>query len=72
MAATVDRPQGSGRGEIVCAMCGRRFDPGEYAACGDCPLSSGCALACCPSCGFSNANPARSTLVRAYRRLTRS
>ncbi len=72
MAVTVDSPPGSGRDEIACAMCGRRFDPGEHTACGGCPLNAGCSLACCPSCGFGNADPARSTLVRAYRKLTRS
>ena len=39
-------------------------------ACGSCPLNVGCALACCPSCGFSNADPAQSWLVPAFEKLT--
>jgi len=70
--ATVESASGARRGEIACTMCGHHFDPREQAACGGCPLNAGCALVCCPACGFGSADPERSTLVRAYRRLRRS
>ena len=56
--------------QMACPMCGQSFDPRENVACGSCPLNVGCALACCPSCGFSNADPAQSWLVRAFEKLT--
>jgi hypothetical protein len=45
-------------------MCGQRFNPDEHGACGSCPLSPGCQLVCCPTCGFETVNPQRSTLAR--------
>ncbi len=60
------------RHELACTLCGHRFDPAANPACGGCPLSSGCLMACCPACGFSMADPSRSRLARAYRKLSRS
>ena len=53
---------------ITCAMCGHQFVPGGRNACQSCPLNPGCHLACCPNCGFENANPEHSSLVRLVRR----
>lgn len=71
---TAHAPQAApaaGRARITCVICGTRFDPAANSACGDCPLSGGCSVACCPACGFSNADPAQSRLVRALGRLRR-
>ena len=54
----------AGVGTVSCAMCGHRFDPQEASICASCPLGKGCSLVCCPSCGYSAPDPARSTLVR--------
>jgi uncharacterized C2H2 Zn-finger protein len=35
-----------------CALCGGRFSHGGR-ACAPCPLSSGCDLVRCPSCGYT-------------------
>jgi len=35
-----------------CALCGGRFTHGGR-ACAPCPLSSGCDLVRCPSCGYT-------------------
>jgi hypothetical protein len=72
MAVTPDRAATRSGGKTACAMCGRRYDPTAHAACAGCPMNLGCALACCPHCGFSSADPARSVLVRAFERLRRS
>ncbi|MEZ5077580.1 MAG: hypothetical protein R2725_09070 [Solirubrobacterales bacterium] len=69
MGAALDPPLGAR--EVCCALCGHRFDPDQHAACQGCPLGSGCALSCCPACGFSTADPSRSRLVRVLRRLRR-
>jgi Fe2+ transport system protein FeoA len=44
-----------------CPLCGSAM--GE-AACSSCPLSSGCALVCCPTCGYSTVVAGESRLVR--------
>lgn len=72
MTTALQSAPGTHSGEVACAMCGHRFDPAAHAACQGCPLSSGCALSCCPACGFSTADPARSWLVRAYGKLRRA
>ena len=38
---------------IDCAMCGHSFTGEEGAACrGGCPVSRGCGMVTCPSCGY--------------------
>lgn len=53
---------------VACALCGHRFDPRETDVCGSCPLGKGCALVCCPNCGYSAPDPGRSTVVRLVTR----
>ncbi len=48
---------------IHCPMCSHRYNPAENAACGTCPLHSGCSMVCCPSCGHSTIDPGQSKLV---------
>jgi len=48
---------------MTCEMCGYRFDPAQNVACGSCPMHRGCALVCCPACGYSSVDPRRSRLV---------
>ncbi len=38
---------------MACAICGTRFDPEAEVACGSCPMSGACTLACCPECGYT-------------------
>lgn len=45
-----------------CAMCGYEFDATALGCHTSCPLSKGCAVVCCPRCGYSTVNPARSRL----------
>lgn len=54
---------------VACAMCGTVFDPAETSACASCPLGAGCALACCPACGYSSVDVRRSRLARVATRV---
>ena len=35
-----------------CALCGCSFDPECQGCRPACPLASGCAMVCCPRCGY--------------------
>lgn len=54
---------------VTCALCGHTFDPENNAACPSCPLNKGCRMVCCPACGNTNINPARSTLAGWFKKL---
>jgi Fe2+ transport system protein FeoA len=59
-------------GEIIeCPLCGYRFKPEKHAACTTCPLAGACSLVCCPACGYSTVNPARSKLAQFWTSLRR-
>jgi len=49
---------------VTCSMCGYRFDPQAHLACQACPVSRGCQVVCCPSCGYQWADPNSSVLAR--------
>lgn len=72
MAVASSDAVGAPAGEIRCAMCGCSYDPDANTACAGCPLNSGCALSCCPRCGFSSADPSKSILLRGLGKLRRS
>ncbi len=71
MAATLQARPDARRSEVSCPMCGCRYDPREHTACAGCPMNLGCALSCCPRCGFSSADPTASVVVRALQKLRR-
>lgn len=54
--------------DITCPLCGREYDADEGRSCrvSGCPLSHGCQLLRCPSCGYEV--PAPSRLTRAVSR----
>jgi hypothetical protein len=39
--------------EERCPLCGAAFDAGGQGCRPSCPLAKGCAVVCCPSCGYS-------------------
>jgi Fe2+ transport system protein FeoA len=45
-------------------MCGYEFDPSQLTCHGACPLGAHCMVICCPRCGYSTVDPARSTFTR--------
>ena len=55
---------------IGCGMCGHSFTKEEAAACHKgCPMSEGCGLVTCPSCGYEF--PPESKLVNLITSLLR-
>lgn len=50
---------------VDCAFCTFRFDPAGTSLCDACPLGKGCALVCCPKCGYSAPDVDRSLAARA-------
>ena len=39
--------------KIRCPQCQREIDPAVRACCSGCTMAKGCALVCCPGCGYS-------------------
>lgn len=53
---------------VACGLCGHRFVPDtETMACARCPMARGCAVICCPRCGYEFVTESR--LVNLLRRL---
>lgn len=53
---------------VTCGLCGHRFTPTrETMACTRCPMAGGCAVLCCPRCGYEFVTESR--LVNFVRRL---
>jgi hypothetical protein len=38
---------------LRCALCGNEFDAQGLGCRPSCPMSAGCAVVCCPRCGYS-------------------
>ena len=61
---------------VVCPACAYAFAFDAAAAaeslCATCPIGKGCTLACCPNCGWSTPDPARSLTGRLAGLLARS
>ena len=57
---------------LQCGICGHSFDPQQHPGCSGCPMNDGCLLACCPDCGYSMPNPARSRLLALGRAIADS
>ncbi len=53
--------------EERCPLCGATFDAGAQGCRPSCPMAKGCAVVCCPSCGYSF--PQEVGLAGALRRL---
>jgi hypothetical protein len=54
----------------VCSLCGTQFDPASTLCHTSCPLSAGCHVICCPTCGYQapdeNQMPIAGTLKRLW------
>lgn len=57
--------------EMTCPLCRHVFDSSSNLACESCPLHRGCRLVCCPACGHSTVDPARTGLGRLVSRIGR-
>jgi len=61
-------PLETAEGAVACGLCGHRFAPTrETMACARCPMARGCAVLCCPRCGYEFVTESR--LVNWVRRL---
>jgi Fe2+ transport system protein FeoA len=57
---------------VVCPACAYCFNPAAAASvCASCPIGKGCTLTCCPNCGWSTPDAARSRVLRLARSLRR-
>lgn len=54
---------------MKCQLCGYEFDKENLACHVGCPLAQGCAIICCPKCGYQVVDEDRSAMVSALRRL---
>jgi hypothetical protein len=56
---------------VTCRLCGHVFDAATQGCQAGCPLAAwqGCALVCCPNCGYQTVDEERSTAARVLRRL---
>ena len=61
---------------IKCALCGCEFDEQALACHSQCPMSNGCAIICCPNCGYQVVDESKawgaSLIKRALSRLRRT
>jgi Fe2+ transport system protein FeoA len=55
--------------DIQCPMCGQSYNPDQHIGCENCPLHSGCALVCCPTCGYQTVNLRKSKAARLVQSL---
>lgn len=53
--------------EERCPLCGFAFDAGGQGCRPSCPMAKGCAVVCCPACGYSF--PQETGLAGGLRRL---
>ncbi|MBI3761135.1 MAG: hypothetical protein HY260_04650 [Chloroflexi bacterium] len=51
-----------------CALCGYEFEEKELACHSKCPMSEGCAIICCPNCGFQEVDESKSEVAVLIRR----
>lgn len=54
---------------MKCQLCGYEFDKDGLACHASCPLAKGCAIICCPNCGYQVVDEERSGTVSAVRKL---
>ncbi len=54
-----------------CAMCGYEYDASLLTCHAGCPLAPHCTVICCPRCGYSTVDPARSDYTQRFIRLFR-
>jgi ferrous iron transport protein A len=48
---------------VRCALCGFEFDEQAMLCHSQCPLADGCAILCCPNCGYQFVDESKSSLA---------
>ncbi|MBM4424113.1 MAG: hypothetical protein FJ030_12090 [Chloroflexi bacterium] len=54
---------------MICSLCGYEYDETNMACHAACPMSNGCAILCCPNCGYQVVDESKSGLAKLLRRL---
>ena len=54
---------------MKCALCGYEFDEITLACHSQCPLAKGCAIICCPNCGYQVVDERKSGAVALVRKV---
>ena len=62
-------PDSAADATVQCPLCGASFDTRGKGCRGGCPMSGGCKVYCCPTCGYSF--PEEAGLAARLRRLLR-
>ncbi len=52
-----------------CPLCGYEYDEQQLACHVACPLAKGCAIVCCPNCGYQMVDERKSGMAKLLRRL---
>lgn len=54
---------------MICPLCGYPYDETDMACHAACPMSDGCAILCCPNCGYQVVDESKSGLAKLLRKL---
>lgn len=56
---------------MKCPLCGYQYDKDRLACHAACPLAGGCAIICCPNCGYQMVDESKSGLAKLLRHFWR-
>nr|MBI2905280.1 hypothetical protein [Chloroflexota bacterium] len=54
---------------MICPLCGFEYDETALDCHAACPMAEGCAIVCCPNCGYQSVDESKSALAKLLRRL---
>ncbi len=54
---------------MICPLCGFEYDETALDCHAACPMAQGCAIVCCPNCGYQSVDESKSGLAKLLRRL---
>ncbi len=54
---------------MICPLCGFEYDETQLVCHVACPMASGCAIICCPNCGYQMVDEKKSRLAKLLRQL---
>ncbi len=57
---------------MICPLCGFEYDETALDCHAACPMAQGCAIVCCPNCGYQSVDESKSELAKLLRRLLKS
>ena len=54
---------------MICQLCGYKYDETKLICHSACPMAEGCAIVCCPNCGYQVVDESKSNLAKLLRRV---